>query len=96
MSALGQKQTFALQWAMSALHPKADVCGAARDVRPGRPWSDYAAHGFYRGRLRFAGNVLLSRRLIRWLRGIPWPFRRMGSATVDAKIDHYCFTVSAR
>jgi hypothetical protein len=35
MSALGQKQTCALQLAMSALPPKADMCGAARDVRFG-------------------------------------------------------------
>jgi hypothetical protein len=35
MSALGQKQTFALQKSMSALSPKADMCGAARDVRFG-------------------------------------------------------------
>ena len=35
MSALGQKQTFAPQKAMSALPPKADMCGAARDVRFG-------------------------------------------------------------
>ena len=33
MSALGQKQTFAAQKAMSALPPKADMCGATRDVR---------------------------------------------------------------
>jgi hypothetical protein len=33
MSALGQKQTFALQKDMSALPPKADICGATRDVR---------------------------------------------------------------
>ena len=33
MSALGQKQTFAAQQPMSALHPKADMCGAKRDVR---------------------------------------------------------------
>src|SRR5262249_41463617 len=32
MSALGQKQTCAPQWGMSALHPKADMCGANRDV----------------------------------------------------------------
>jgi hypothetical protein len=32
MSALGQKQTPALQKAMSALLPKADVCGANRHV----------------------------------------------------------------
>ena len=33
MSALGQKQTCAMQNAMSALPPKADMCGATRDVR---------------------------------------------------------------
>ena len=33
MSALGQKQTFAAQYVMSALPPKADMCGATRDVR---------------------------------------------------------------
>ena len=30
---MGQKQTFAVQNAMSALHPIADMCGATRDVR---------------------------------------------------------------
>ena len=35
MSALGQKQTFAPQKAMSALHPKADICSAVADVRYG-------------------------------------------------------------
>ena len=33
MSALGQKQTCAAQYVMSALPPKADMCGATRDVR---------------------------------------------------------------
>jgi hypothetical protein len=33
MSALGHKRTFAPQWAMSALPPKADMCGAKRKVR---------------------------------------------------------------
>jgi hypothetical protein len=33
MSALGQKQTFALQKAMSALPPKADMCDAIAHVR---------------------------------------------------------------
>jgi hypothetical protein len=33
MSALGQKQTFAMQQGMSALPPKADMCGALADVR---------------------------------------------------------------
>ena len=32
MSALGQKQTFAAQKVMSVLTPKADMCGATRDV----------------------------------------------------------------
>jgi hypothetical protein len=35
MSALGQKQTFAPQKCMSALPPKADMCGATRYVRFG-------------------------------------------------------------
>jgi hypothetical protein len=35
MSALLQKQTFAPQNVMCALPPKADMCGAARDVRYG-------------------------------------------------------------
>jgi hypothetical protein len=35
MSALGQKQTCAVQEPMSALPPKADMCGATRDVRFG-------------------------------------------------------------
>jgi hypothetical protein len=33
MSALGQKQTFAMQNVMSALPPKADMCSATRCVR---------------------------------------------------------------
>ena len=33
MSALGQKQTFVPQKAMSALPPIADMCGAKSDVR---------------------------------------------------------------
>ena len=32
MSAVGQKQTFAPQKAMSALPPKADICGAKTNV----------------------------------------------------------------
>jgi hypothetical protein len=35
MSALGQKQTFAMHQPMSALAPKADICGAKRNVRFG-------------------------------------------------------------
>ena len=33
MSALGQKQTFAVHQPMSALPPIADMCGALDDVR---------------------------------------------------------------
>ena len=33
MSALGQKQTFAVQNGMSALTPKADIGGRSRNVR---------------------------------------------------------------
>jgi hypothetical protein len=33
MSALGQKQTFVMQNAMSVLAPKADMCGASGHVR---------------------------------------------------------------
>jgi len=33
MSALGHKQTYAVQKGMSALHPIADMCGATWDVR---------------------------------------------------------------
>ena len=35
MSALGHKQTFRSAISMSALPPKADMCGATRDVRFG-------------------------------------------------------------
>ena len=35
MSALGHKRTYAVQKGMSALPPKADMCGATRDVRFG-------------------------------------------------------------
>ena len=42
MSALGQKQTYATQQPMSALHLKADMCGATGDVRYG-PKADICA-----------------------------------------------------
>src|SRR5262249_51703570 len=44
MSALSQKQTYALQNGMSALPPKADVCGATGDVRYG-PKADIESVG---------------------------------------------------
>ncbi len=34
-SALGHKPTYAVQKGMSALHPRADMCAATRDVRFG-------------------------------------------------------------
>ena len=60
MSALGQKQTCAAQKVMSALPPKADMCGATRNVRfvpiadiyaevrsgPPRPRADIQEFGF--------------------------------------------------
>jgi hypothetical protein len=42
MSALGQKQTYAVQKGMSALPPKADMCGATAHVRFG-PKADVAS-----------------------------------------------------
>ena len=43
LSALGQKQTFAVHQPMSALPPKADMCGATRHVRFG-PIADIATY----------------------------------------------------
>ena len=43
MSALGHKRTFCGTGAMSALLPKADMCGATRDVRYG-PKADISIH----------------------------------------------------
>src|SRR5262249_41558270 len=45
LSALGQKPTYALQQAMSALPPKADMCSATRDVRFG-PKADIRQNEF--------------------------------------------------
>src|SRR5262245_55975386 len=70
MSALGQKQTFALQTGVSALHPEADICGALVHVRFG-PKADIqdgydrssrnaiAAMLNMRGRGRFTGSDLV-------------------------------------
>src|SRR5262249_13363104 len=46
MSALGQKQTYAVQKGMSALPPQADMCGASSNVRLG-PEADMSdlSHG---------------------------------------------------
>jgi len=52
VSALGQKQTFAPQKAMSALPPKADMCGATRDVRFGSLADICSA----KGHVRFTPN----------------------------------------
>ena len=51
MSALGQKQTFAVQNVMSALPPIADMCGATRDVRF-VPIADIAPHSIRSPRRR--------------------------------------------
>jgi hypothetical protein len=57
MSALGQKQTYALQQATSALLPKADMCGAVAHVGFG-PKADITVmrhqlfQGFWFGRVR--------------------------------------------
>jgi hypothetical protein len=45
--ALGQKQTYAAQYGASALPPKADMCGAATDVRFGSI-ADIPAHSIIR------------------------------------------------
>src|SRR5262249_20011391 len=52
-SALGQKQTFAVQKGMPALPPKGDMCGATRDVRFG-PIADiaYAIFGCFDAKAR--------------------------------------------
>ena len=58
MSALGQKRTHAVQQRMSALPPKADMCGATRDVRFG-PKADIRV----RSRLwRYGGKYVVGRR----------------------------------
>src|SRR5215831_5517523 len=46
MSALGQKQTYAVQEPMSALPPKADVCGATNDVCYG-PQADMCSFNYF-------------------------------------------------
>jgi hypothetical protein len=54
MSALGHKQTFAVQKGMSALPPKADMCDAKRDVRF-VPKADIGVSTTFR--LTFVGRV---------------------------------------
>jgi len=53
MAALGQKLTFAVQYAMSALPPKADMCGATGNVRNG-PEDDIAIQSI-------AGGAVITR-----------------------------------
>ena len=57
MSALGQKQTFAVQKGVSALPPKADMCGALADVRFG-PKADIPELGFHQ-RLDFTSLIVV-------------------------------------
>ena len=65
MSALGQRQTFAVQKGMSALPPKAAMCSATRDVRF-VPIADIAP--FTRAMRRRAAKTFLE------LQGL-WPLR---------------------
>ena len=60
MSALGQKQTFAAQNGMSALHPKADMCSATRYVRF-VPIADFACEEKCLGRQRQSLEFLACR-----------------------------------
>jgi hypothetical protein len=69
MSALGQKQAFALQKSMSALPPKADMCGALAHGRFGlghrRPLFDHpVGSGKQRARLGEAERAFAVLRLI--------------------------------
>ena len=59
MSALGQKRTCAVQNVMSALPPKADMCGATRHVRF-VPIADIGLRSLY----YLGGIVLFSPRLL--------------------------------
>ncbi|MFZ1209353.1 MAG: hypothetical protein WAN94_14615, partial [Pseudolabrys sp.] len=57
MSALGQKQTFAVQNGISALPPKVDMCGATRYVRF-VPKADITELGFHQ-RLDFTSLIVV-------------------------------------
>ena len=73
MSALGQKQTCAMQNGMSALPPIADMCGAKRDVRF-VPIADIhvcsvirvASHDNYAASVLRTPSVLIARCSINW------------------------------
>jgi hypothetical protein len=80
MSALGQKQTFALQWATSALPPKADMCGATRDVRFG-PLTDSCTAAIVRATIAVIANF--RQQLVRAFRHV-WRVGSDGSATLSA------------
>jgi hypothetical protein len=58
MSTLGQKRTFAPQKVMSALHPKADTCGATAHVCFG-PKADIASRQLRCPRARLDGSTQL-------------------------------------
>jgi hypothetical protein len=71
MSALGHKQTLALQQTMSALPPKADICSALAHVRYG-PIAD----------LDLFDHLVSSReQVIRWIDA-----KRLGRLEVDDKL----------
>ena len=56
MSALGHEQTYAVQYGMSALPPKVDMCAATKDVRFG-PIADLVYHSRNLKNCHFVGNA---------------------------------------
>ena len=69
MSALGQKQTCAMQNVMSALPPIADMCSALAHVRF-VPIADMGHHGFNRTVARNGGSPLTTRQPLSSIRVI--------------------------
>ena len=63
MSALGHKQTYAVQYGMSALPPKADMCSANTDVRFG-PKADIVAPCHILARPRFVAREIVGRAVV--------------------------------
>ena len=79
MSALGHKRTFAVQNVMSALPPKADMCGATRDVRF-VPIADMATCRHFKAASRDLSQFALPRVLVR-TRFCHQHYRRRAHAT---------------
>jgi hypothetical protein len=85
MSALGQKRTFALQNGMSALPPKADMCGAKRDVRF-VPIADIESVGTPVARDRLFGPPALHQRTRAEAQGIFSPLRGSALKQTDVQL----------